>query len=296
MRDEEFKIDIQEDEKKHPILYLILMLIVIFCIVLLYSRYISTSIIKVDEYPIYSETIDNELDGLKIVHFSDLLYGSTMSDNSLKKVVNKINKINPDIVVFTGDLISNEYNLDAKTIENITKQLNSIKAKYGKFAIRGDNDYKNDTYIEIMQNSNFKYLDNNYDLVYLTKDKYLFIGGINSSNESKIDYTNLKSFNEDNIYKIMLMHEPENIDDTLNNLNSDIVFAGHTLLGQFRVPFIGGISYDDNTKKYLENYYELNNTKLYISAGLGTLNYPFRFFNNPSINLYRIIKKEKQRI
>ncbi len=279
-----------ENIKNHTILYIFLVLIVIICILLLYSRYFATSILTVHENPIYTDKIFDEADGLKIVQFSDLLYGSTISNRGLEKVVNKINSLKPDIVVFTGDLISRDYDINNKTIEYITKELNKINAKYGKFSIRGDNDYKNDTFIEIMEKSNFKHLDNNYDLVYISNNKYIFIGGINSSIESEINYNILKSFENNDIYKILLMHEPNNIDDVLSNIDIDLALSGHSLHGQLQLPFIGGIYYDKYSNKYKKEYYKINNTQFYISSGIGTDKYPFRFINNPTINLYRIIK------
>jgi len=69
---------------------------------------------------------------------------------------------------------------------------------------------------------------------------------------------------------------------------SNIVFAGHSLGGQIKIPFIGGIKKMDGAKTYIESYYEVNNQKLYISNGIGTQDISFRFLNKPSITLYRL--------
>ena len=277
-------MDKEKDKKTHIKLYIFLIFIILFCFILLYSRYISTSVIKVKEYPIYTNKINNTIDGLKIIHISDILYGSTILDNGLEKLVNKINSLKPDIVIFTGDIVSNNYKLNSKSIKNITNSLKKIDAKYAKYAIRGDYDLKNDTFIEITDNANFKYLNNNYDLIYLSNSDYIYIGGIDSSNN--IDY-NIYSYDSTDIYKIILMHEPNNIDSVVKNIKPDLILAGHTLLGQVRLPFIGGIS-SNNDKPY----YKIDNTQIYISPGIGTKDYPFRFMNNPTINFYRLIYKE----
>ena len=289
---DEFELEIEdvEQSKRHIVLYIFLGIIVLFCFILLYSRYIATSIIKIDEHPIYTDKIYDEADGFKIVHFSDLLYGSTISDKKLAKIVDDINLLKPDVVLFTGGLISSDYKLNNDSIDNIIKNMKNIDSKYGKYAIRGDEDFKNDTFIEIMEQSDFKYLDNSYDFIYLSNNKYIFIGGITSSLKSHDNYDLIKTFNDESIYKIILMHEPDNIDNVLKNIKPDLALAGHSLLGQFRLPFIGGISYDDGSKKYTNNYYNLSGTEFYISSGIGTKDYPFRFLNNPKINFYRIIK------
>ena len=126
---DKFELEVETNEKKekkHIIIYILLFLIVMFCIVLLYSRYISTSIVKINEYPIYTDKVYDEADGFKIVHFSDLLYGSTISEKKLEKIVDDINYLKPDIVVFTGGLISSEYKLDNSSIDNIIKNCYNI--------------------------------------------------------------------------------------------------------------------------------------------------------------------------
>ena len=90
---------------------------------------------------------------------------------------------------------------------------------------------------------------------------------------------------------IVLTHYPDYI-DTIANYNVDLVLAGHSLLGQIRIPFFGGVIKKDNATKYLDSYYMVNNTKIFVSAGLGTdNNFKFRLFNKPTINLYRLNKE-----
>ena len=69
------------------------------------------------------------------------------------------------------------------------------------------------------------------------------------------------------------------------------MLAGHSLNGQIKLPFIGGIIKDKYGKKYYNEYYKLNNTDLYVSGGIGANKYKFRFNNKPSFNLYRLRNK-----
>ena len=86
------------------------------------------------------------------------------------------------------------------------------------------------------------------------------------------------------------MHEPDYIDD-IDYSKFDLVLAGHSHNGQVRIPFIGATILPDGAKKYYKEYYKLEDTKLYISSGIGTTILPIRLFNKPSYNFYRIIKK-----
>ena len=92
------------------ILLTIIVLIVISLLVFLYSKYIGAKMFYVKEYPLYSTTIDDSYNGLKIAHLSDIHYGLGLTKNDLEKIVKDVNSLKPDIIVFTGDLVNNKVN------------------------------------------------------------------------------------------------------------------------------------------------------------------------------------------
>ena len=139
-------------------------IIILFLCFYFYTRYISTGGVIVKEKRIINEKITDNFNGLKIVHFSDLLYGTTIDDNNLKRIVKLINERKPDIVLYTGNLVDSEYSLSSKDQEKIIKFLSEIDSTYGKYAVFGNQD--NESYRTIMNQSNFKVLSNSYDLIY----------------------------------------------------------------------------------------------------------------------------------
>ena len=95
--------------------------------------------------------------------------------------------------------------------------------------------------------------------------------------------------NNDNIdYKIILVHEPDYIDTITSKYDIDLVLAGHSHNGQINIPFVKNFILPYGSKKYYENYYNVDNTPLYISSGIGESRINLRFLNKPSINFYRI--------
>ena len=103
-----------------------------------------------------------------------------------------------------------------------------------------------------------------------------------------IDYNNF--INENDIkYKILLLHEPDTIDNINNNFA--LILAGHSHNGQVRLPLIGATILPVGSKRYYKEHYTINNSELYISSGLGTSTLPLRFLDHPSINFYRINTK-----
>lgn len=291
--------DTKEKSKAKTIIISITILILLACSLLLYSRYVETSGLNIKEYKVTSEKITDNFHGLKIVHLSDIHYGTTIDEKSLKNIVDKINTLKPDIVVLTGDLLDTETNIN-DSYDIIVKQLSNIKTTIGKYAIKGDQDYNFNEWDSIIENSGFINLNNTYTKIYKNKNNYLLLSGVDSNiydNDinKKLQTTKdlLNNLNEDErnaTYKILLLHEPDYI-DYINDVDFDLILAGHSLGGQIRIPFIGSIKSPNGALKYHKDYYKINNSNVYVSTGLGTTKYKFRLFNKPSINFYRIMKK-----
>lgn len=275
--------------------------ILIICSILLYSRYISTSGLTIREYKVINEKITDNFHGLKIIHISDIHYGTTIDKKELSNIVSKINDLHPDIVVLTGDLLDENVESPENYEKELIEILSKIETSIGKYSISGNHDYKFENFNNIIEQSGFINLDNNYDKIYKNGNNYILISGISTSLhgdktiEEKLENTTslLNSIPEEeknNIYKILLTHEPDIIDN-ISSIEFDLVLAGHSHNGQVRLPFIGAIKKVELAEKYYDAHYTINNTELYISGGLGTSVIKFRFFNRPSINLYRITNK-----
>ncbi len=266
-------------------------LILIGTLFYIYARYIDTTFLRVSENKIINSKVEGKFDGLKLVHFTDIHYGLTIKEKELKSIVNEINLINPDIVVFTGDLIDKNEELNDEKIKFISSQLNNIKSKYGKYAIKGNHDYSSDYFEKIIQNSEFVILEDSNDIIYETDNKKIFIGGTKSSIKEHLNYETLFSGLSDEMYSIILTHEPDNSDELLKYKKVDLILSGHSHGGQIRFPYSKTLFTANGSKKYNDKYYLIGDTNLFISYGLGTTNYPFRTFNSPSINFYRINSK-----
>ena len=253
-------------------------LIILFVLLFLYARYINTSGFIVKEVAIIDEEMDANYNGFKIVHFSDLHYGRTTFEEDLNKIVEEINKLEPDVIVFTGDLFDTD-SVSDEDVRLVTRYLEKLEARLFKFAIIGDYDKRYlEAYQTILNDSHFLLLDNTSKLVY--DNSAVPINFVGLTNTKDID-----TLYENNYFTITLVHEP----DSIHNIqSSNIVLAGHSLGGQIKIPFIGGIIKKDGASTYINDYYEVNQMKLYISNGIGTQDFSFRLFNKPSITLYRL--------
>ena len=271
------KIQEEITKEKHQkrmkkIVKVISIILIISITILSYGMFIGARYTFVNEYKITDKKIPNSFHGLKIVQISDLLYPSLKS-NDLDKLTKKINELKPDILVFTGNIKRNNYELTKKDITTLNKFFNSLNSNIKKYAIYGNND--NDNLKLIFENTNFLILDNQEDIIYNGENESIKIIGFNAK---KLDFSNIT---ESNDYTICLLSNPDKI--TKVNNTCQVVFSGETLGGEIKLPFTKGL--DNHT--YYKNYYLINQTKLYINNGLGN-NYNLRLFNHPSINFYRL--------
>lgn len=282
----------KEKKKGGKLLSIFLFLVVIVVTIFLYAKYTGIKGLIVKEYRVKSEILTNNFSGLKIIHFSDLLYKSTVDKEDVKNLIKRINELKPDIVVFTGDLINKNAKINNEDIEFLEEELESIRAKVGKYAIYGDEDYSIESYKTIMEKSKFKILNNSYDEIFYKNNESMFIIGLPSSLKEEIkleDAFNFYKEDEKRKFIIVLVHDGKTIkflDESTYEV--DLVLGGHSLNGSVVIPYYGGIFIDDGAYKYYQEHYSKGITDIYISSGIGTNKYPYRIFNKPSFNLYRL--------
>ena len=270
---------------------IIIIIILLSITFYLYTTYISSKIIDVKEERIINEKLPTNFNGLKIIQISDIHYGSTIFIKDIKKLVKLVNERTPDLVVFTGDLINKDYKLNSKEQEKLITELKKIKTTIGKYAIMGEED--SSEFNTIMNQSNFTILNNSYDLIYKDNNIPILLIGLNNSKknediDSAYEYFNQPTHNS-NIYTITLLHKPDTVNEILEKYpTTDLFLAGHSHNGQINIPYIGGLVKKEGSQQYINEFYQINESKLYISSGIGTNGNGFRLFCRPSINFFRL--------
>lgn len=264
--------------KKKKIKWFFKLLILIIAVIF-YAFFIGTKGVFTKEYIIKTNKISDNMHGIKILQFSDLLYGSSVDKNDLKKIVSKINETKPDVVIFTGNLIDKKHKLSNNEENEIIKNLNNISAELGKYYVLGSDDLDKTT--SILSNSGFINLENNYELIYKDNFKPIVL----------LSKNNISNYYEDEntdktLFKMLTLHNPNDLDKYLD-YNIDVAIAGHTLNGQINILKIKDWLING---KYKNTYQKVKNTKLFINPGIGTRKINIRLFNHPTIYLYRISK------
>ena len=282
-------IDLEEKIKNRKkivlnIIKIIILIIVLFILFFFINKYINTGIIKVNEHRIINEKIPDNFNGIKIIQVSDIKYGSNINNDDINKLVKIINERKPDIVLYTGNLIDNEYKLDSKEREKIINSLQKIDASLGKYAVYGDEDKED--FMTIMNHSGFTILNNSKDLIYNEGNTPINLVGLDVYSKSNLNEA-FKDINN-SFYTIVIANSDYYVDDLIK-FKPNLILVGGNSNGYIRLPGIGGLIRGEH--KYTNPYYEKDGIKIYVSSGIGTDSIGIRFNNLPSINFFRISNK-----
>lgn len=265
---------------------IVLLLIILMGLLIGYAFKVEPKMTVVHSYDLN----EDKGESVKIVQLSDIQVSETYTIEQLNSLVEKVNKLTPDIIVFTGDLFENFSMF--QPLQEVTDSLSNLKAPLGKFAVWGNRDYGGGAarvYERLLMDADFTLLKNSGVDVPLSNGKKLFIGGVDDGLLGNPNVDRMLT-NMDNVYdyEIVLMHEPD-MADLLKETSVDLLLAGHSHGGQVRVPFIKPIS-TSLAEKYIEGFYSMNNNgmQLYVNTGIGTSRIAARFMVPPEIAVFNI--------
>ncbi len=243
-----------------------------------------------------SKSLPWSFDGYKILHISDLHLSSFYGDEKIvSEWVDMMNAENPDIICFTGDIVS----VMADEMLSHMDALKRLKAKDGKFAILGNHDYgdyhswksdeerdaHNERLKSLIRSAGFDLLLDEYRLLTKEVDTLAVVG--------LEDMGRLRNCRNENLEKaesgltaptrILLSHKPDFWKDYLDgNTDYFLTLAGHTHAMQVGLE-IGDWEYSLSSLKYPYWYglYERNGNQIFVSRGIGCTVIPMRLGMTP---------------
>lgn len=261
--------------------------------------YIDSNFLQVTNITIKNKKIPSNFNGYKILHLSDL-HSKSFGEKNID-LINKINKINPDVIVMTGDMVNcNDVNYDS--FLNLVKGLSK---KYKIYYIMGNHEQsmeyeKRKVIFDFLEANEVKILDNEKIILENNNQTINLYGSwcnlryySSSKIKEKYEFTSEvmdrimeNSPIEEEKYNILLAHNP-NFIEAYTKWGADLVLSGHIHGGMVRMPYIGGIFSPDTMffPKYTSGVYNVNDKKLIVSRGLGRGVRGFRFLNRPEINV-----------
>lgn len=262
---------------------------------ILYGSLIERNTFRVKEIELTYENLPEGFKGYHIVHISDIHARSfSKREKSLQRAVDKINALDPDMIAFTGDLIT----MTPDELNPISAPLSSLKAKDGVFSVLGNHDYC--MYSDMSQTEKQKCLEdliikerqmgwdlilNEHRIVRKGKDSIAVIGVENTSPSrhfpSRGDLDKASEGTE-GMFRLLLSHDPMHWEAEIIGKDYPLTLSGHTHAMQVS---IFGWSPSSLIFKQHKGLYTEGNQSIYVNKGLGETIFPARIGAIPEITL-----------
>ncbi|WLR53672.1 metallophosphoesterase [Mesobacillus subterraneus] len=260
-----------------------------------YAREVEPRMLDITRHTIKNAAVPSGFDGVRIIQFSDTHIGFQYTMEQLRQLISKINKLKPDLIVFTGDLLDDPRHFTEQN--KLISMLSKLDAPLGKFAVYGNHDhggYGSDLYKQIMEQSGFTLLLNNAVNIKLLDGSSIWIAGIDDAMLGKPDLNASIANIPTNSYTILLSHAPDKAEEAAH-FSIQLQMSGHSHGGQIQIPFYDPLVTPPFAEKYVEGFYTVGKSEgltLYVNRGLGTTRLPFRFLSQPELAVFTL-KNEK---
>ena len=243
--------------------------------------------LKITEVNIEDEKISNEI---TLVQLTDL-HGASFSKGN-KTLIKKVESLSPDIVLITGDMFTHP-DEDSTGSDTALDLMAQLAKKYKVCYVNGEHD-DSEPFFERLRAAGVTVMNYEEQLV-TVKDTKLHIYGIdNVYFPSGFDLHN--AFEPDDKNFTVLLSHSQNF-KKFAEFGIDLTLCGDTHGGIFRLPFVGAVADDDGffpdrSGRYTKGLYNLGDSRMFISSGLGNYPLPVRFFNRPEIAVIKLLPKK----
>ena len=275
--------------------------------VMWWGALITPSTLEVREVELEFDRLPDAFDGYRIVQWSDAHLGTYNGHTAIvENQINTINSLHPDMICFTGDLVSRETN-EAEPYREI---LSRLHAPDGVFSVLGNHDY--DDYVkwddendkvadrkalcDLQTGIGWRLLNDDYVLIKRDSAQIVLIGTENYGDrvgEKRGSLVKAYSGLKDGNFKIQLQHNPYAWRaNTLTNSNIDLMLAGHTHAWQIMLT-LGNWRWSPACLHYPEwgGAYNEGDRWLYVNIGTGMVGPPMRIGATPEITVITLKKK-----
>jgi uncharacterized protein len=224
------------------------------------------------------------LDGLKIVHLSDIHHSPFTGMDHINRALKIANRLKPDLFVLTGDYVSHE----PEYVGPVAAALGKLKSEFGTFACLGNHDHWTDPELvtHLFRGEGINMLVNE-GLRFEARGGSFWLAGVDDHMVGKTDVpASLKGSFPDEM-KLLLAHNPVIFREAAA-LGVDLTLSGHTHGGQ--------VKFRDDEKRILprrklsSGLHRRYSSQIYITRGIGTVVLPVRYQCPPEISLLELRK------
>ncbi|MBQ8673088.1 MAG: metallophosphoesterase [Bacteroides sp.] len=265
----------------------------------LYGATIGVERVEVKEVPLHLSNLPEGFRGYRVVQLSDLHVGSWKGHPEvMEKMVEKVNALQPDLILFTGDLV----NQRSDELPEFAPILSRLKAKDGVYSVLGNHDYGDyyrwpspqdkadnmESLLKQQADMGWHLLNNEHVLLYRGGDTIVLAGVENDGEPPFSQHADLQRTMQgtDGRFCILMSHNPTHWRrEVLPHGGIDLMLAGHThaMQSQLFGRSLAALKYPEWSGLYREE-----GRMLYVNVGIGYVGLPFRFGAWPEITLFTL--------
>ncbi len=220
---------------------------------------------------------------LKIVQMSDMHLHPYTRRGLIARAVALTNRLNPDLVLLTGDLITDGR---GDALEEVCAILGKLAPRLGAFAVLGNHDYNRGVKLvqKNLEKENIKLLRNSAFTIEV-EGAPLCIAGLDDAKHGQPNLNKALEKQSAGVPTILMAHEPDIVDHTAHMERVSLQLSGHSHGGQVRIPGLGALYLPRMGRKYDCGLYRVGSTWLYTNRGLGVVDFPLRINCPPEVTL-----------
>jgi len=249
-----------------------------------YSHWIEPYWLHVSHPTVEIAELPAEFDGLRIAHLSDFHLGRTLDARCpVVQAVEACNNQHPDIVVLTGDYISQR-----QSTANLIALVRKLKTR-PIFAVLGNHDYRfgpnhRRTLSRSLTEVGVTLLENRSAVFERNGARLWFVGvGDAYTSHDRLNEAQ-QTLRESDQPRVLLTHYPDFLLDVPAH-QFDLAFAGHSHGGQINLPMLTQRALAHSDTVFAGGLYWVGGTPLYVSRGLGTSSHRIRFLAPPELSV-----------
>lgn len=255
-----------------------------------YARGVEPGWVEVERVEVSLARLARVFDGYRVVQISDVHADGWMTPARLSDVVRIVNGERPDLVAFTGDLVTADELSDVSASEvapRLVGPLRGVRARDGAVAVLGNHDHWADPGLvrRVLGDGGFREVGNSYFSV-RRGGAALHFAGVDDVMEGRDRLGTVLDALPGEGAAVLLAHEPDFADTSAKSGRFGLQISGHSHGGQVSVPGVGPPALPPLGEKYPAGRYEVGGMVQYTNRGLGVIQPLIRFRCRPEVTTF----------
>lgn len=256
----------------------------------LYANEVARHELEVTQQNFFIRNLPAAFEGFRVVQISDIHLDEFMEDFFLRQIIERINNLQPDLLLVTGDFVSRgplPMSVSLAAAGRCAEMLRTLHCPL-RFGILGNHDAMiGAKFIGRHMAANGLPLLVNETVLIQRGGQHIFLGGLDDVAQGHPNLDMAVPAAPD-APVLLMCHEPDYADSIALHPRGqlvDLIFSGHTHGGQVRIPGLPPLELPPHGKIYVEGHFLVGSSQLYVNRGVGTVGLPFRLNCPPEITV-----------